>query len=121
MPKTIGMVLVAALAAAAAPVLDGTRVSVAVNEARGPAAVAADTREYGYLEGAGKRNHMFKVPDDRAHDRAEACIVSSGAARAPHRRDARRLEAWLAPAQCRSADARGLEVSPRGLLQNELV
>src|SRR5262249_45816696 len=40
---------------------------------------------------------------------------------APHRRDARRLAAALAPAQCRHGDARGLEVSPGGLLQNELV
>src|SRR5262249_50978906 len=45
----------------------------------------------------------------------------SDAARAPHRRDARRLAAALAPAQCRHGDARGLEVSPGGLLQNELV
>src|SRR5262245_65951901 len=29
--------------------------------------------------------------------------------------------AALAPAQCRRTDARGLDVSPRGLLQNELV
>ena len=43
------------------------------------------------------------------------------AARAPHRRDARRHAAALAPAQCRHGDARGLEVSPGGLLQNELV
>src|SRR6266566_574680 len=48
-------------------------------------------------------------------------VASSDAARAPHRRDARRHAAALAPAQCRHGDARGLEVSPRGLLQNELV
>src|SRR6185503_3200312 len=45
----------------------------------------------------------------------------SDAARAPHRRDARKHAAALAPAQCRHGDARGLEVSPGGLLQNELV
>src|SRR5215831_18461139 len=49
------------------------------------------------------------------------CVVSSDAARAPHRRDARRHAAALAPAQCRHGDARGLEVSPGGLLQNKLV
>src|SRR5262249_10170700 len=43
------------------------------------------------------------------------------AARAPHRRDARRHAAALAPAQCRHGDARGLEVSPSSLLQNELI
>src|SRR2546421_12888687 len=35
--------------------------------------------------------------------------------------DARRHAAALAPAQCRHGDARGLEVSPGSLLQNELV
>src|SRR5262249_2572830 len=43
------------------------------------------------------------------------------ALRAPHRRDARRYAAALGPAQYRHGDARGLEVSPGGLLQNELV
>src|SRR5262249_4861136 len=37
------------------------------------------------------------------------------------RRDARRHAVALAPAQCRHGDARGLEVSPGGLLQNELI
>src|SRR5262249_45969934 len=37
------------------------------------------------------------------------------------RRDARTHAAALGPAQCRHGDARGLEVSPGGLLQNELV
>src|SRR5215467_7639010 len=46
---------------------------------------------------------------------------NSDAARAPHRRDARRYAAALAPAQCRLGDARGLEVSPSSLLQNELI
>src|SRR5215467_8674345 len=46
---------------------------------------------------------------------------NSDAARAPHRRDARRYAAALAPAQCRLGDARGLEVSPNSLLQNELI
>src|SRR5438132_13668616 len=41
--------------------------------------------------------------------------------RAPRRRDARRHAVALAPAQCRHGDARGLEVSPGSLLQNELV
>src|SRR5262249_38071091 len=54
-------------------------------------------------------------------DRAGPWVASSDAARAPHRRDARRHAAALAPAQCRHGDARGLEVSPGGLLQNELV
>src|SRR5262249_46019451 len=45
----------------------------------------------------------------------------SDAARAPHRRDARRHAAALAPAQCRHGDARGLEVSPSSLLQNKLI
>src|SRR5262245_38621750 len=49
------------------------------------------------------------------------CVASSDAARAPHRRDARKRAAALAPAQCRHGDARGLEVSPGGLLKNELV
>jgi len=48
-------------------------------------------------------------------------VALSDAARAPHRRDARKHAAALAPARCRHGDARGLEVSPRGLLQNELV
>src|SRR4029453_2593812 len=54
-------------------------------------------------------------------DREGPCVASSDAARAPHRRDARRHAAALAPAQCRHGDARGLEVSPRSLLQNELI
>src|SRR6185437_13171752 len=53
--------------------------------------------------------------------RAGSCVASSDAARAPRRRDARRHAVALAPAQCRHGDARGLEVSPGGLLQNELV
>src|SRR5262249_10219670 len=57
----------------------------------------------------------------RPHDRVGPCVASSDAARAPHRRDARRHAAALAPAQCRHGDARDLEVSPGGLLQNELV
>src|SRR5215813_2071547 len=57
----------------------------------------------------------------RSSDRAGPCVASSDAARAPHRRDARRHAAALAPAQCRHGDARGLEVSPGGLLQYELV
>jgi hypothetical protein len=43
------------------------------------------------------------------------------AARAPNRRDARRHAAALGPAQCRHGDARGLEVPPSRLLQNELI
>src|SRR5262249_49765801 len=39
----------------------------------------------------------------------------------PHRRDARRHAAALGPAQCRHSDARGLEVSPSSLLQNQLI
>src|SRR2546421_1218183 len=35
--------------------------------------------------------------------------------------DARRYAAALGPARCRHGNARGLEVSPGGLLQNELV
>jgi hypothetical protein len=35
--------------------------------------------------------------------------------------DGRRHAATLAPAQCRHGDARGLEVSPSSLLQNELI
>src|SRR5262245_41790628 len=38
--------------------------------------------------------------------------------RAPH---SRRRAAGLRPAQCRHGDARGLEVSPSSLLQNELI
>src|SRR5215813_15355148 len=56
----------------------------------------------------------------RSSDRAGPCVVSSDAARAPQRRDARRHAAALGPAQCRNGDARGLEVSPSSLLQNEL-
>src|SRR5262245_20615062 len=57
----------------------------------------------------------------RRHGHAGPCVASSDAARAPHRHDARRRAAALGPAQCRHGDARGLEVSPGGLLQNELV
>src|SRR5262249_61020316 len=57
----------------------------------------------------------------RSSDRAGPCVVSSDAARAPQRRDARRHAAVPAPAQCRPDDARGLEVSPGGLRQNDLV
>jgi hypothetical protein len=49
------------------------------------------------------------------HGRAGPCVASSDAARAPHRRDARRHAAALGPAQCRHGDARGLEVSPSSL------
>src|SRR6266536_3466578 len=55
------------------------------------------------------------------HGRAGPCVASSDAARAPHRRDARKHAAALGPAQCRHGDARGLEVSPSSLLQNELI
>src|SRR5262249_20128266 len=57
----------------------------------------------------------------RPHGRAAPCVASSDAVRAPRRRDARRHAVALAPAQCRHGDARGLEVSPGGLLQNELI
>src|SRR5262249_36848697 len=57
----------------------------------------------------------------RPHGRAGPCVASSDAVRAPRRRDARRHAVALAPAQCRHGDARGLEVSPGSLLQNELV
>src|SRR5262249_36469357 len=53
----------------------------------------------------------------RPHDRAGSCVVSSDAARAPRRRDARRHAAALGPAQCRHGDARGLEVSPGAFLR----
>jgi hypothetical protein len=63
------------------------------------------------------------LKDDSARgSRSETVpLLLIGAARAPHRRDARRRAAALAPAQYRHGDARGLEVSPGGLLQNELV
>jgi hypothetical protein len=49
-----------------------------------------------------RRSSALCRPSDaaRRHDRAGPCVVSS-AARAPHRRDARRHAAALAPAQCR--------------------
>src|SRR4029078_10530258 len=52
---------------------------------------------------------------------ADLCVASSGAARAPHRRDARKHATVRGPAQCRRGDARGLEVSPGSLLKDELV
>src|SRR5215831_9422898 len=51
----------------------------------------------------------------------DLALCSSDAVRAPRRRDARRHAAGLAAARCTHGDARGLEVSPGGLLQNELV
>src|SRR5262249_32095367 len=57
----------------------------------------------------------------RPHGRAGPCVASSDAVRAPRRRDARRHAVALAPAQCRHGDARGSEVSPGSLLQNELI
>src|SRR5262245_48665548 len=54
-------------------------------------------------------------------DHAGFYVASSGAARAPHRRDARKQATARGPAQCRRGDARGLEVSPGSLLKNELV
>ena len=47
--------------------------------------------------------------------------ASSDAARAPHKRGARRHANDLGHAQCRLGGARGLEVSPGSLLQNELI
>src|SRR5271169_113564 len=52
---------------------------------------------------------------------AALCAASSDAARAPHRRGARRSSNALGSARYRRGGARGLEVSPGSLLQNELV
>src|SRR5215203_4633924 len=49
------------------------------------------------------------------------CAASSDAGRAPRRRDAQILPAPGERARCRPGDARGLEVSPGCLLQDQLV
>src|SRR3546814_6894757 len=49
------------------------------------------------------------------------CAASTGAARARGTPAARRRPAPLSPGRCSAAAVRGSEVSPGGLLQNELV
>ena len=52
---------------------------------------------------------------------AAPCVVSSDAAQAPRKRDARRHVVHVGHARYTLGDARGLEVSPGSLLQNEFV